>query len=244
MAQTQQDIQACVIERRRARWTALAGWLACSLVITAVYWAAVRPELRLWRGMATHGGGARVALTFDDGPDPLWAPLLADTLERHGARGTFFLVGREAMMYPELTARLARGGHEIGNHSYTHPYPNLTRLSPAGVRSEVAQADALLTQFTDQPIYWLRPPGGGVNDAVIAAARAHGMRLGWWSYNAADAADAPAAITAARLRQHLRPGTAVLLHQRRQTVEALARFFAAGEGAHYDYTTFTELMEQ
>lgn len=223
---------------------AIVGWVLSSLVITAVYWAVVRPDLRLWRGMATHGDIAHpaVALTFDDGPDPLWAPLLADTLERHGARGTFFLVGREAMVYPEITKRLARAGHEIGNHSYTHPYPNLTRLSPAGVRQEVSQADTLLRQFTGGPIRWLRPPGGGINDAVIRAAQAHDMRLGWWSYNAADAADAPEAVTEARLRSHLRPGTAVLLHQRCNTVQALTRFFATGEGAQYDYVTFSALM--
>jgi hypothetical protein len=70
------------------------------------------------------------------------------------------------------------------------------------------------------------------------------MRLAWWSYNAADADTPPPADTLWRLQHRLRPGSAVLLHQRSTTVLALERFFAVGDGAQYDYTTFSELTER
>lgn len=230
---------------KRARIIAIFGWLLTSIAVTALYCAVTRPDLHLWQGMVTHGSTAKpaVALTFDDGPDPLWAPLIADTLEQHGARGTFFLVGQEALIYQEITARLVRGGHEIGNHSYTHPYPNLTRFSRGGVAREVQDANNLLRQFTGEPLHWLRPPGGGIDNAIIEAARAQGMKLAWWSYNAADAAEPQPEVTLARLRGQLRPGVVVLLHERDNTVEALARFFAADDRAHYRYTTFSNLTE-
>jgi len=246
MSITRRELDRIPRPRQRWPWWALAGWLLSALAVTAVYWAAVRPDLRLWPGMLTHGDPARraVALTFDDGPHPLWAPLIADTLERHGARGTFFLVGREALVYPEITARLARGGHEIGNHSYTHPYPNLAHLPPKRVQWEVVEANRLLTQFTGVPVTLLRPPGGGMDDAVIQTVRERGMRLAWWSDNAADAASPPPEVTLWRLRHRLRPGSAVLLHQRRHTAFALERFFAEDGGAQYDCTTFSDLIKR
>jgi peptidoglycan/xylan/chitin deacetylase (PgdA/CDA1 family) len=221
----------------------LLGWLLTSLVVGVGYWWVTRPDLRWWDGVVTHGNPARqaVALTFDDGPHPLWAPLLADTLERHGARGTFFLVGEEALVYPEITTRLARAGHEVGAHSYTHPYPNLTVLPATQVEWEVQASDALLAQFTKHPTAWFRPPGGGINDAVILAVDRHHMRIGWWSYNAADAASPAPATTLYRLTHSLRPGSVVLLHQRENTAAALEQFFAAGGGKEYDCATFSDI---
>mgnify|MGYP001451359051 CR=1 FL=1 len=246
MTITRRDLESGALPRPRPPWGALVGWLLSALAVTAVYWALARPDLRLWPGMLTHGDPARraVALTFDDGPHPLWAPLIADTLERHGARGAFFLVAREALVYPEITARLARGGHEIGNHSYTHPYPNLAHLPPEGVQWEVAEANRLLAQFTGARVTLLRPPGGGMDDAVIHTAREQGMRLAWWSDNAADAASPPPEVTLWHLRHRPRPGSVVLLHQRRNTAVALERFFAEGGGAQYDCTTFSDLMKR
>ncbi len=222
---------------------AVAGWLLTSLLVSAAYWVVTRPDLRLGGGIVTHGTTRQraVALTFDDGPHPLWAPLLVDTLARHGARGTFLLVGAEALIYPEITARLARAGHEVGAHSYTHPYPNLTALPTRQLAWEVQASGALLAQFTKRPTAWFRPPGGGLDNRLIAAVAADGMRIAWWSYNAADADSPPVATTLYRLTHHLRPGTVVLLHQRENTVAALEQFLAGRDGKAYRCVTFTEI---
>jgi len=222
----------------------LAGWVATGVVTTLAYVGVVNPGLRLWEGEKTHGNPAvrTVALTFDDGPHPLWAPLLADSLERHGARGTFMLVGKEAVLYPELVARLARGGHQIASHSMTHPYPNLTTLPAARVDREVVESTAVLQQLSHQQIIDFRPPGGGVNDAVLQAVRRHGLRIAWWSYSMADAEGPTPTAILGRLVSGMRPGSVALLHERANTVPAVETLLASPEAGRFRYVTFDELI--
>lgn len=224
----------------------LAGWLASCLLLILLYAAAVRPDLRLWDGIWTHGPVDRqaVALTFDDGPHPLWAPLLADSLERHGAKGTFYLVGFEAQRYPEITARLVRAGHQIGNHSLSHPYPNLTVLPPARVAYEIRTANKILIQFTRQPIRTFRPPGGGLDDDIITVLKADHLRLAWWSENVGDWSSPTPAMTEERFRTTLRPGLVALMHERANTISALEQILAELAYSGYNFVTFDSLMRQ
>ena len=119
------------------------------------------------------------ALTFDDGPDPETTPRLLDLLARHGAKATFFLVGKRAAKHPGLVARLAAEGHAIGNHSWDHPA--LSRLPAAAVAEQLRRAAAAIGDApaaADAPA--LRrpeprePPRG-------APARLDGGRLEPWS---------------------------------------------------------------
>jgi peptidoglycan/xylan/chitin deacetylase (PgdA/CDA1 family) len=215
------------------------------VLVALAYWGTMRPDLLLWPGKQTHGHttAAVAALTFDDGPHPLWTPLLADTLERHGARGTFFLVGAEAMRYPELVVRLARAGHQVASHSYSHPYPNLTRRSRAEINAEIQQSLKVLRQLTDQPVYDFRPPGGALDQTMIDALRAHDLRVAMWSYNTADWSSPAPGVTAARMQAHLRPGVVMLLHQRENTVPALEDFFMQGGKTGYTFLTLNALWQ-
>ncbi|HEY3376599.1 MAG TPA: polysaccharide deacetylase family protein [Armatimonadota bacterium] len=229
----------------RTSWgISLLGWLLCSLLAIVIYQWVERPDLRCWEGTKTHGSPAvrAVALTFDDGPHPLWAPLLADTLERHDARGTFFLVGVEAQRYPEMTARLVRAGHQVGSHSMTHPYPNLTALPALQIAREVRQASQILQQIVGQPVYDFRPPGGGVNDTLISVLKHDGLRMAWWSENVGDWSSPTPEVTAQRLRHALRPGLVVLMHERENSVAALERFLAVRGREDYTYTTFAAVV--
>jgi len=223
------------------RWYYI-GFLVSSLVVTLVYCWYVRPDLRFWDGMVTHGDPGRrtVALTFDDGPHPLWAPLLADTLERHGAHGTFMLVGMEAQRYPELTARLVRGGHQLANHSMTHPYPNLTAFNNTRIAKEVQDGNRVLERFTGQLIYDFRPPGGGINNGVLEEVKRQGMRIAWWSASAADAESPSPGGTYYRLQMSLRPGAVELMHERDNTVLTLEHFLT-NDHRNFKYETFTEV---
>lgn len=218
----------------RAWVLAAAGWGVTSLLLTAGYLRLVRPDLRVWPGVVTHGrtDTHAMAVTFDDGPHPLWAPLLADTLERHGARGTFFLVGMQAALYPEIVDRLARAGHQIGNHSLNHPYPNLTVFPPARVAREISDAGAILRRLSGQPVTYFRPPGGGMNETVLAEVRRQHLLVGWWSANAADWGSTPSGVIEEQLLNEARPGQVILLHERENTVPALQAFCDHGAGGY------------
>ncbi len=97
-----------------------------------------------------------IALTFDDGPYPVETPLLLDILADLNVKATFFLIGRDAEEFPDLTRRIASAGHEIGNHTLTHP--NLDQLDAAGVRSELADGRAALERYARPSASSLRTP--------------------------------------------------------------------------------------
>ncbi|MEX0725863.1 MAG: polysaccharide deacetylase family protein, partial [Planctomycetaceae bacterium] len=114
-------------------------------------------------------GGARtlpprlansIALTFDDGPHPVWTPRLLDTLQEYQLRGTFFVVGELAERYPDLIHRIVDEGHTLGNHSYTHADEII--WNDAAFLAEVKRTRHLLEDMTGLPCPYVRPPKGVV----------------------------------------------------------------------------------
>ncbi len=103
-------------------------------------------------------GKALVALTFDDGPDPVSTPALLALLAQRNVRATFFVIGWRAAKYPELIDAILAGGHSIGNHSYRHSYLALLR-GPQALRREIMDTQKALARFNIQPLAF-RPPVG------------------------------------------------------------------------------------
>ncbi|WP_322904619.1 polysaccharide deacetylase family protein [Paenibacillus sp. SGZ-1009] len=106
------------------------------------------------------------ALTFDDGPDPIYTPLLLDLLKRYNAKATFFVVGRHAELYPDIVRRIHQEGHQIGIHNYIHRANWL--MSPTAVRRQIYLTQQIIYQLTGKrPIYY-RPPWGIVNQSDLS----------------------------------------------------------------------------
>jgi peptidoglycan/xylan/chitin deacetylase (PgdA/CDA1 family) len=174
---------------------------ACLLVLSAVpAHAAVRPC-----------AAGYVRLTFDDGPNRKATPVILDTLAGRGVTATFFVVGSMAAANPGIVRRASTAGHRIGNHSWSHP--NLTTLSRAEVRSQLARTNETIQQATGtSPTEW-RPPYGARNALVEAAARDVGLTsMVLWTVDPRDWADPPATTVRDRVLQAVRPNSIVLLH--------------------------------
>lgn len=112
-----------------------------------------------------------VALTFDDGPSN-WTPAIANALEEHGCRGTFFLNGMAVEQRPELASALAEAGHELGNHLWTHSDP--IGQSPSDLRAEIARTADAIRHATGSSPRLVRPPYCGAPRQVARAARRTG----------------------------------------------------------------------
>ena len=97
-----------------------------------------------------------VALTFDDGPHPIHTLRMLDLLDRHGVKATFFMMGRNVERFTDVAREVVRRGHEVGNHSYSHP--KLVWMSPAAVREEIDSTDRLLRQIGVTGAIHFRPP--------------------------------------------------------------------------------------
>jgi len=152
-----------------------------------------------------------VALTFDDGPDPIYTTLLLDTLERLGLRATFFLIGDRVEAFPYFARDIVAAGHELGNHSFHHV--NLARLQPADLEHEIGATQQVIQQVTGVVPQYFRPPGGNYNRAVLHTVSQHGLTTVFWTDNPADYSGAGTAALEAKLLGRISNGGIILLHQ-------------------------------
>lgn len=154
-----------------------------------------------------------VAVTLDDGPDPVVTPQVLDILDAHGARATFFCIAQQAALHPALTREIVRRGHRVENHSLRHRH-NFSLLGPAGFRREIAAAQDGLAQITGQRPTCFRAPAGLRNPFLDPVLHALDLQLVSWTRRAYDTREADPQTVLARLTQNLAAGDIVLLHDR------------------------------
>ncbi len=213
----------------------------------------VRPSLGA-RVRAVLGGGPSaapgppvrlVALTFDDGPYPVTTPLLVQTLHDLGVPGTFFLIGRDAEQFPALAQSIAAGGHEIADHTLTHP--DLDRLDDVAVRAELEGGAASLERIVPDPAErrLFRPPHGRYTLATIRVAQAAGFATILWNDDPGDWRTVPQAALEDHLLRHATAPEVVLLHSGRlATVALLPDLVARYRRAGYTFVTVGELLRR
>jgi peptidoglycan/xylan/chitin deacetylase (PgdA/CDA1 family) len=153
---------------------ALGG--AAALWVGYAWGAHLLTPLATWRGPAL---GRRIALTFDDGPDPLWTPRIADALAARGVRATFFLVGQRADAHPTAVRAIVEAGHEIASHGWSHR--NLWFCGPRGTADEVRRAQDRLAELSGATPRFFRPPWGMVNAALFGVLRRAHLSCVFWS---------------------------------------------------------------
>jgi peptidoglycan-N-acetylglucosamine deacetylase len=130
-------------------------------------------------GLSGMGTGGHVALTFDDGPDPISTPAFLDALDSFGWRATFFMLGHMAAACPEVTKETARRGHEVAVHGYAH-FSHLQH-GPRWATQDVLRARDTLSELTGTAPQWLRPPYGALSTSTLIAARRAALRPVLWT---------------------------------------------------------------
>ena len=148
-----------------------------------------------------------VALTFDDGPHPVYTPELLELLDRYQARATFFFVGESAEKYPHIVKRAAASGHAIGNHSWSHPpMPCINRKERL---KQIARTKKVLQPY-GQKLF--RPPWGFLTFSSYLDVSSLGYTPVYWDVAANDWCDLSADELFNRLDTKIRPGSIVLMH--------------------------------
>ncbi|MFD4985569.1 polysaccharide deacetylase family protein [Streptomyces sp. NPDC058372] len=162
-------------------------------------------------GLDGRGVPDRVALTFDDGPDPLSTPHFLRVLDVLSVRATFFVLGSRVERHPELGRRMAAAGHELAVHGWEHDRPWLPR--PGRDAAELARAAAAVHRIAGRRPLWYRPPYGILTGGRWAAARRAGLRPVLWSAWGRDwTASATPRGVVAEAASRLGPGGTLLLH--------------------------------
>lgn len=148
------------------------------------------------------------ALTFDDGPHPLYTPRVLDILEEHGARATFFMVGEAASKNPDIVKRVAAEGHAIGNHTWNHPF--LPRVRSRFRRLQQMWACARAIAPYGQRLF--RPPFGAQNSQVRLDALMFRYKVIMWNVSAQDWISQSSDEIAEKIIDRTKPGSIFLLH--------------------------------
>ncbi len=183
-----------------------------------------------------------VALTFDGGPWRSWTDGVLRVLKRNDARATFFFIGKHVRLYPRVGRRVVRAGHQIGNHTMSHP--RLTSCSNARVKRELRGTNREIRRRYGVSPTVFRPPDGITDSRVRRVARSLGLTQVMWTADSADwLYPAPSAITR-RVMRRVKPGGIVLMHDgggnRSTTVKALPTIIRRLRARGWEFVTVSE----
>jgi peptidoglycan-N-acetylglucosamine deacetylase len=183
-----------------------------------------------------------IALTFDDGPHATLTPKLLDLLASRHIKATFFVLGECVEQNPQILQRAAREGHEIGNHSWSHP--QLNHLSDDAVRSQLKRTDDLIKSVIGIRPTLLRPPYGALTSRQKKwIPEEFGYKIILWDVDPLDWKDPGPATVTNRILKNTRPGSIVLSHDiHRGTIEAMSATIDQLLAKHFKFVTVSELI--
>lgn len=232
-------------------WPMLAFGIPALILIALVTDGIARPGASLFYPTVTHGprDQRRVALSFDDGPDPLVTPRVLDVLAGAGAHATFFVIGRSLAAQPELARRMVAEGHVLGNHSWQHSRWQNFRFSAWHMR-EIEHGEQAIRAAGGKPPVLYRPPVGLKSGELGQAAYRLGLTLVAWSLHSHDTRLPDAERIAARVLRRIRGGDIVLLHdghdlpgrRRPHCAEAVRLILAGLREKELECVTIPELL--
>lgn len=207
-----------------------------------------------WYGRTFIGlraGTRQIALTYDDGPNDPHTLQLLEVLGKHEVKATFFLIGRYVLQKPDVAREVARAGHVIGNHTFTHPL--LISKSKNEVREELIHCHRALQETLGEHSNLFRPPFGGRRPATLRIARELNLEPVMWNVTGYDW-NAPAAETIERkVARQMRGGDVILLHDgghkqmgadRSQTVLATDHLISRYRSEGFEFVTIPQMMKQ
>ena len=187
------------------------------------------------------------ALTFDDGPNPVYTPRLLEILRRYDAKATFFMLGKAAREHPDLVEAVAKAGHVVGNHSYSHR--DFRAISRHQRKNEVLECSKSLKEY-ESKIF--RPPFGHENLVCHFDVRSLGYTVVKWTICGDDWKQLSGTEISDRIIRRLRPGAIILLHDnnaknpwadKNSMLEAVERILQVTTGT-YKYLTIPEMFER
>ena len=181
-----------------------------------------------------------LALTFDDGPDPIYTPKVLDLLREHGVSATFFMIGERAERHPEIIKRILDEGHEIGNHAYRHV--KFAALPLNDQLREIDQTNRLLSQYDGRRWHWFRPPQGRLPLSLLFALMQTRHRIAMWSYDSLDYQTQGVASILSRFRSKpVRNGDVILFHDDNDvTVASLQHLLIDWRAQGYEFGALSE----
>lgn len=193
-----------------------------------------------------------VALTFDDGPSPIWTPQILDALKAVNVKATFFMLGMHVQRYPEIARRVADEGHEIGNHTYDHH--GLIYYKPEELNRQIKDTERVILNVTGEKTKYFRPPKAWITGQEKKQLIDLGYETVLWSLNSKDWVTFDDRYIIKYILHHLRPGDIILFHDsggvfrpeggnREETVKTIPHLVQLLRERGYRFVTISELLK-
>jgi peptidoglycan/xylan/chitin deacetylase (PgdA/CDA1 family) len=189
------------------------GLLGGTAIAATLCWAVLRPNCQWLGDVVWRRDVPEILITLDDGPDPQDTPALLDLLDQHGRKAVFFMIGEKVAAYPELAREVVRRGHEIGNHTMSHPQASFWCAGPRRTRREIEECQRVIEEVTGARPKWFRAPVGHRNFFTHPVADELGLQVMAWSSRGYDAVEKDVNKALGRIQSQLTAGDIVLLHE-------------------------------
>ncbi|MGI6227035.1 MAG: polysaccharide deacetylase family protein [Peptococcales bacterium] len=191
---------------------------------------------------------AKVALSFDDGPDNDYTVKILDILKKHKVKATFFLIGKRCEMYPEIVERMVKEGHIIGNHTWSHP--NIIKLSNAKALKELKDTEKILKKQAGYIPKLFRSPYGSLDREKVELFRDEGYKIISWNVDSLDWKGLSAAEVKTNILENMEQGSIILQHSAggvgedlSGSVEALDDIIKVLKKDGYKFVTVDKLLD-
>ncbi len=182
-----------------------------------------------------------IALTFDDGPHPEYTEQMLNILKKENVKATFFLVGQMVELYPNLTQLIIDEGHQVGNHTYSHP--NLKQINEAQLAHELNYTKELIISFTGYKTDLIRPPGGNYNENILNFCQNNGYHIVLWTIFPRDHESPKQSTLCKRILKQAHNDGIILLHSGvKTTVDALPEIIKQLRANGYRFLTVDKLV--
>lgn len=204
----------------------------------------IRPVKPVVLNRTTPNGRQVVALTFDDGPNPVYTPQILAILQSQQVPATFFVTGAQVRKNPDVLRQVKAAGYAVGNHSYSHA---LLGGAPASkVKAEIEATEQAIKETIGVGSCWFRPPGGSTSITLVEAASIEGCKTVLWTVDPLDWMRPPPQVICDRVLGQVQPGGVILLHDgggdRSATVQALPKIIAELKLRGYSFVTLDEIV--
>jgi len=183
------------------------------VVVGVLLWGTLNPRSGLFGEIQTRSNSDGIWLTFDDGPDPVGTPMILDLLKEEGVKATFFVIGEKAHRHPELIRRIYEEGHEVGNHTWSHPQASFWCAGPWRTRREIVRCQRCIEGILGEVPRVFRAPVGHHNVFVHPVIRENGLKLVGWSSRGFDGVSGDVTDVLGRIKETMEPGGIVLVHE-------------------------------
>lgn len=199
-------------------------------------------EVKVYRSVPTEK--KQIALTFDDGPHPTLTPRILEILAQYNIPATFFMVGQNVLNYPEAARKVIQAGHEVGNHTFTHPH--LANLNERAIMDEIGKCEDALEELCEYRPHLLRTPQGALTPSLERCLLDDDYILILWSLDTRDWEHKSTAHLVRTVLENVQAGDIILMHDfighNSKTPEALEKLIPILLSQGYEFVTVSALL--